>query len=209
MRTLVSLDIETTGLDPDRDAIIEIGIVRFQGTEIEQEWSTIINPGREIPAKITELTHITNDMAKRDGVPLWDALRQAQKVVGDAPIIGHNIQFDLGFLRKQRVFDRNEAIDTFELAGILVPHAGRYSLAATLGIELKDAHRALDDARASAELYMRIFERATELPHDVLDEITRMSEKSGWLLAPFRGAGRIATRADVAAPVGCRAMDYQ
>ncbi len=188
MRSLVSLDIETTGLDSDRDAILEIGIVRFNGSEIEQEWSTLINPGRDIPPKITEITHITNEMVKRDGIPLWDALRQAQKVVGDAPIIGHNIQFDLGFLRKQRVFDRNESLDTFELAGILVPHAGRYSLgslAASLGIVLKDAHRALDDARASAELYMRIFQRATELPTDVLEEITRMGEKSGWLLAPF------------------------
>ena len=67
------------------------------------------------------------------------------------PIVGHNVMFDLSFTRRQRVFQPNSAIDTFELAAILIPHAGQYSLSALareLGIELNDAHRALNRLRA-------------------------------------------------------------
>lgn len=188
MRTFVSLDLETTGLDPERDAIIEIGVVRFRGNDTLQEWSSIINPRRPIPPKITDLTGITEDMIEREGISLWDGLRHVQRIVGNAPIVGHNIAFDLGFLRRQNQFVSNPSIDTFELAGILVPHAGRYSLgalAAELGIQLPATHRALDDARVARQLYMRMFERAVNLPEDVLEEIVTHAERSGWSLAEF------------------------
>jgi DNA polymerase-3 subunit epsilon/ATP-dependent DNA helicase DinG len=188
MRTLVSLDIETTGLDPDRDVILEIGVVRFRGDEVLDEWSSLINPRRDIPPKIVELTGITPEMVARDGIPLWDGLREAQRVVGNAPIVGHNIAFDLNFLRRQRQFVANPSIDTFELAGILVPHAGRYSLgalASELGITLPATHRALDDARVAHALFQKVFDRAVALPHDTLDEIVQHAERSGWSLAEF------------------------
>ncbi len=188
MRTLVSLDIETTGLDPERDAIIEIGVVRFRGDDVLDEWSSIINPRRPIPQKIVDLTGITQEMIDRGGLSLWEGLRHAQRIVGNAPIVGHNIAFDLSFLRKQNQFVSNPSIDTFELAGILVPHAGRYSLgalAAELGIRLPATHRALDDARVAHQLYVKVFERATTLPTDVLEEIVGHAERSGWSLATF------------------------
>jgi DNA polymerase-3 subunit epsilon/ATP-dependent DNA helicase DinG len=188
MRTLVSLDLETTGLDPDRDAIIEIGIVVFRGWEVLEAWSSLIDPQRPIPHKITELTHITDDMVKREGVQLWDGLRVSQRLVGTAPIIGHNILFDLGFLRKHKLFVQNASLDTFELASILVPHAGRYSLgalAAELGVKLTDAHRALNDAHATHQLYMKVFDRAVELPREVVDEISKQADLSGWVLSDF------------------------
>ena len=70
MRTLVSLDIETTGFDNERDAILEIGLVKFRGEEILEEWSSVINPRRPIPPKITELTGIDDAMAAK-GADLW------------------------------------------------------------------------------------------------------------------------------------------
>lgn len=188
MRTLVSLDIETTGLDPERDAILEIGVIVFRGGEVVDEYSSLINPGRPIPAKITELTGITDAMVERDGVPLWDALAETQRLCGNAPIIGHNIAFDLGFLRRQRVLATNPSIDTFELASILIPHAGRYSLGALgreLGITEPATHRALDDARVTRQLYLRVFDRAVALPQEALGEITEHAERSGWGLAGF------------------------
>ena len=187
MRTLVSLDIETTGFDNERDAILEIGLVKFRGEEILEEWNSIINPRRPIPPKITELTGIDDAMAAK-GMDLWPALSEMSRICGNAPIIGHNIQFDLGFLRKQRQLERNASLDTFELAGILVPHAGRYSLgalAAELGITLPATHRALDDARVAHQLYLKVFDRALELTQDVTDEITTMADRSGWQLADF------------------------
>ncbi len=65
MRTLIALDLETTGLDPERDAVIEIGAVRFRGARVEDEWSTLINPGRPIPPFISELTGIDDLMVAR------------------------------------------------------------------------------------------------------------------------------------------------
>ena len=187
MRTLVSLDIETTGLDGERDAILEIGIVKFKGEDILEEWSSLINPRRPIPPKIVELTGITDEMAQT-GADLWPALHETSQFVGNATVIGHNIGFDLGFLRKQKQLERNASIDTFELASILVPHAGRYSLgalAAELGITLPATHRALDDARVTHQLYLKVFERAVELPQETADEIASMADRSGWLLADF------------------------
>jgi DNA polymerase-3 subunit epsilon/ATP-dependent DNA helicase DinG len=188
MRTFVSLDIETTGLDPDRDAILEIGVVKFRGDDVLDEWDAIIDPARPIPAKITELTGITPEMVQREAISLWGGLREVQRIVGNAPIIGHNIGFDLGFLRRQRAFTNNLSIDTFELASILVPHAGRYSLgalAAELGITLPATHRALNDARVAHQLYLRVFERASELQRETLDEICRIADMSGWTLSDF------------------------
>ncbi len=191
MRTLVSLDIETTGFDPERDAILEIGIVRFRGEDVLEEWSSLIDPQRPVPHKITELTGITDDMVKREGISLWDGLGKAQQIIGNAPIIGHNIAFDLGFFRSLKtppLFTKNTALDTFELASILVPHAGRYSLgalAAELGISLPESHRAMADARTAHQLYLRIFERAVALPPKIVEEISAHASLSGWTLADF------------------------
>ncbi|MCS6773998.1 MAG: exonuclease domain-containing protein [Thermoflexales bacterium] len=191
MRTLVSLDIETTGTDPERDAILEIGIVHFRGEEVLEEWRCIVDPNRPIPPKITELTGITDDLVAREGRPLGEALRQAERIIGNTTIIGHNIAFDLGFFQKLKyppAFAKNPTLDTFELSSILVPHAGRYSLgalAAELGIPLENTHRALDDARTAHRLYLRLFERALDLPQTVLDEILAMSNLSNWALADF------------------------
>ena len=188
MRTFVSLDLETTGLDSERDAIIEIGIVKFRGDEVLEEWGSLINPGREIPPKIEELTGISNQMVRDEGIPLYKGLAEAARIIGKLPIVGHNVMFDIGFMRRQRMLMDNPAIDTFELAGILIPHAGQYSLSALareLNIDLTDAHRALNDAQATYQLYQKIFERAVELPRDVLEEITDHARRSGWTLADF------------------------
>jgi len=191
MRTLVSLDIETTGVDPERDRIIEIGIVRFRGETVLEEWSSLVDPQMPIPQRITELTGITDAMVQQEGIPLWRALSEAQQVIGNAPIIGHNIGFDLGFFRNLSTpppFIKNASIDTFELAGLLVPHAGRYSLGAlahALNIHLLESHRALADARTAHQLYLKLFERAMSLPQEVVQEISAFAERSGWALADF------------------------
>lgn len=191
MRTLVSLDIETTGVDPARDAIIEVGIVRFRGDEILETWSALVNPNRPIPARIVELTGITDAMVQREGLSIGEVVRILERKIGDTPIVGHNIGFDLSFFQSLKyppAFLRNSAVDTFELSSILVPHAQRYaleSLALLLGIPLDGAHRALNDARAAAMLYQKLFERALALPREVVDEISQFATQSNWSLAPF------------------------
>jgi DNA polymerase-3 subunit epsilon/ATP-dependent DNA helicase DinG len=188
MRMHVSLDLETTGLDNARDAILEIGVVKFRGDEVVEEWQALIDPGRSIPPNITQLTGITDEMVRSDGIPLHRAFREVNDIVGDLPVVGHSVNFDLGFMRAHRQLATNRPVDTFELASILVPHAGRYSLgslAKELGIELPATHRALDDARVAHRLFVKCFERAAALPKPVLEEIARVATMSNWTLVDF------------------------
>lgn len=182
MSTFVALDIETTGLDSQKDAIIEIGAVRFNGRRIEGDWTTLLNPGRAIPPFISQLTGITNEMIAQ-APPLRDVLADLEDFVGDAPIVGHNVSFDLSFMRRKGVFQYNDAIDTYEMAAVLLPGAKRYNLGAlaqALAVPLPATHRALDDALVTHGIYMRLHEIALDLPIDLLAEIVRVSEPLEW-----------------------------
>ena len=103
MRSIVAIDIETTGLSPDRDVIIEIGVVKFKGHRVEDEWSTVINPGRHIPEFITGLTGIT-DAETRNAPKLLEIAPDLEAFVGDAPVLGHSVRFDLSFLQRIGLF---------------------------------------------------------------------------------------------------------
>jgi len=182
MPTFVALDIETTGLDPQRDAILEIGAVRFNGRRVEHEWSNLLNPGRPVPPFITQLTGITNDMVAQ-APPIQAVIADLVDFVGNAPILGHNVSFDLSFLRRYGVLELNEVIDTYEMASVLLPGAGRYNLGALaqfLAVPLPATHRALDDALATHGLYLRLHDLALDLPIELLAEIVRLGESLEW-----------------------------
>jgi ATP-dependent DNA helicase DinG len=187
-RVYVALDIETTGLDSERDAILEIGAVRFKGHQVYDTFSTLINPERPIPYKIQQLTGITP--ADVNSAPRLDeVLPKLGRFVGDNPIMGHNVNFDLGFLRRQGLFEQHPSIDTFELASILLPYAGRYGLTHLLDyLDIKispedQAHRALDDAQATRRLFEALLDQARRLDGRIIEEVARISGKSDWPLA--------------------------
>jgi len=178
MTTIVALDIETTGLDLDGDEITEIGAVKFNERRIEGEWHSLINPGRRIPQQITQLTGITDAMV-RNAPRIHDIADDLESFVGDLPVLGHNVKFDLGFLRKKGILKTNESLDTYDMASVLMPTAGRYrlgSLAQSLGILLPATHRALDDARVTHALYMKLYDEAMNLPLDLLSEIISLGD---------------------------------
>lgn len=182
MPSIVALDLETTGLDSKSDAIIEIGAVRFNSRRVEDEFSTLINPGRQIPNFITKLTGITNAMV-RNSPSIQEVLPQLENFVGDLPILGHNVKFDLSFMREQGVFRHNDGLDTYDMASVLLPSAGRYNLGALgqhLGILIPATHRALDDAKVTHALYTQLYDRAMELSLDILAEIVRLGEHVDW-----------------------------
>ena len=182
MNSLVVIDIETTGLDEDRDAIIEVAAVQFKSHRVEDEWSSLINPNRHIPDFITNLTGI-DDAMLRQAPRFRDIAHELESFVGDSPIVGHNVKFDLAFLRKAGLFEFNEAVDTYELASVLLPTASRYNLGALgrqLGIPLPATHRALDDTRVTHVVYNKLLERAMELPIDLIAEIIRLCEPIDW-----------------------------
>jgi DNA polymerase-3 subunit epsilon/ATP-dependent DNA helicase DinG len=200
---IVALDLETTGLNPAHDAIIEIGAVRFQGDEVLDEWSSLVNPGRSVPSFITHLTGITQNEV--DSAPgLRQVLPAVERFVGDAPVLGHNVGFDLGFLQRQRILASNEGIDTYEIASVMLPNASRYGLgplAGLLGISLPATHRALDDARVTHAVYMQLWERALEMPLNTLAEIARNAGHVNWAGAPFfRAVMKIRSREAFVSP---------
>ena len=181
-KTLVALDLETTGLEPDRDAIIEIGAVKFKGGRVEAEFSSLVNPNRKLTPFITRLTGITDSMLV-NAPRLPALLPKLEAFVGDAPVVGHNVQFDLGFVRARGILRYNDALDTYDLASVLLPSAGRYNLGAlgkTLGITLPATHRALDDSRVTVAVYHALYQKALQLPLDVLAEIVQLGQEISW-----------------------------
>jgi DNA polymerase-3 subunit epsilon/ATP-dependent DNA helicase DinG len=179
---IVALDLETTGLDPRRDEIIEVGAVRFAGSRVIDTFTTLLNPGRPIPAFITQLTKITDDMVS--GQPRFSEIAPAlSRFIGDSPVVGHNVGFDLGFLQARRLARHNQPLDTHELAAVALPSAGRYGLAAladALGIPVPVSHRALPDATTTHQVYLRLRETIQTFPPALVAEIVRIGKHLEW-----------------------------
>ncbi|NLX44057.1 MAG: 3'-5' exonuclease, partial [Chloroflexi bacterium] len=150
-RTYVALDVELTGLDRQRDEIVEIAMVRFRGDEVLDTFSSLVYTRRPISTRVAQLTGLSSE--DLINAPRLEQLRgQILRFVSNYPVVGHSIETDLYFMEKQGLSLQNVAIDTFELASILVPEANTYSLAALselLGQPIDEAHRALPDAMAT------------------------------------------------------------
>ena len=153
------IDIETTGLSPAREKITEIAIVLHDGEKITGEFSTLINPEKKIPYRITRMTGINNQMVKNEP-KFYEVARQIVDLTQDRIIVGHNVRFDYGFIRaefKSLGYDfQRDTLDTVKLSRKLIPGKRSYSLGklcASLGIENRARHRALGDALATTELF--------------------------------------------------------
>ncbi len=200
--TFVALDLETTGLEPARDAIIEIGAVKFKGDRVEAEFSALVNPGRKLPPFITRLTGISDAMLLNQP-RLAEVLPRLAAFVGDSPVVGHNIQFDLSFLRAHGALKYNDAIDTYDLAAVLMPTAARYNLGAIgkeLGNTQHTAHRALADCQATAAIFRQLLHKAGALPLELLAELVHLGQDIDWGAAlVFQSALRARSKETVAA----------
>src|SRR5258708_5272213 len=208
---LVAIDLETTGLDPSTAQIIEIGAVKFQDNQVLDTYSTLVDPESQIPAKVTSITGITQE--KLLGAPkLREVLPQIKEFVGTAPLVGHNIEFDLRFLNKAGAFEANPSVDTYELASVVLPTTPRYNLNALMQ-ELNllpegDYHRALADALATARVYMALWDKLiNRLPLDVLRDIVEAAQALPWKGSPaFADALRARTQDSPADQVAHKAI---
>jgi len=183
--TYVIVDVETTGLDPQRDAIIEVAAITLRDHDILDEFTSLVNPHREIPAFITSMTGITTEMVA-DAPTMFTVRTRLRGVLGDNVLVGHNVDFDLGFLNEERLGVGNHRIDTITLASILVPEAGRYDLESLVHyLNLPDpnggqTHRAHDDAEQTVELFLALRERALALELWQLEEIVQAGRRIAW-----------------------------
>lgn len=158
----VVFDLETTGLSPTGDAITEIGAVKLKNGEEVGRFETFVNPERHIPEKITELTHITDDMVK-DAPVISQAIRDFYDFVGSAALVAHNAGFDTSFIRAAANANGLDFtfpyIDTLELSRTLVKDTKNHKLGTLtkyFDIKLENAHRACDDAAATAMLFLKL-----------------------------------------------------
>ncbi len=159
----VAFDLETTGLDAKRDAIIEIGAVRIRGGEVVDRFASFADPGRPLSAKTVSLTGITDQMLK--GAPRPEAaVASFLDWLGDAPLCAHNAAFDTGFVREYckksgRPFDPLY-IDTMVLSQYLCPDLHNHKLdtvATALGLPPFQHHRAYDDAAVCGQILWELF----------------------------------------------------
>ena len=187
----IALDLETTGLNAASDEIIEVGIARFRDGELVDQFQSLVDPLKPIPPEITQLTGIDQDDVA--GMPrIQDIVGDVARIVEDLPLVAHNAQFDVTFLGKHHPLKANLVIDTVELASIMLPSAPRYnlgSLTSAMGISLKRAHRAFDDALATGQFYWNLWQMLSQQPTSLLAEIIDASGRQKWdLRAVFQAA---------------------
>jgi DNA polymerase III epsilon subunit family exonuclease len=157
----VFLDLETTGLSPEMDEIIEIGAIRLNRSQINQAtFSTLVKPEKRIPRLITEINGITQGMVNEGGVPSADALSGFIEFIGDLPLVTFNADFDMGFLwnaaKRQGLAIENRYACALKLARRAWPGLPSYRLAdlAKIGnLSDDDTHRALGDCKRAVIIF--------------------------------------------------------
>ncbi len=183
----VVFDLETTGLKPNQDRIIEIGAVKISGGEIIDSYSTLVNPGVKITPKIASLTGIKN--TDLESAPAFtEVAEEFKEFIDGSVLVAHNISFDYGFLKEEYKRLNQDLpdftlIDTVELSRAILPDLKSYRLnrvANKLGISLENHHRAEDDANATAEIFMNYLNKIQKKEIDKLAGINRLSEEIDW-----------------------------
>ncbi|HYI25473.1 MAG TPA: exonuclease domain-containing protein, partial [Thermomicrobiales bacterium] len=196
----VAIDTETTGINPERDRLIEVAIVVY-GPEGEiDRYSQLIDPGRKLPLDIVRLTGITDDMLA--GAPSIDEVRSTiRNQIGTLPIVGHNVDFDVEMLQRAGISIPNRRIDTYRLATLLVPNQVSYSLlgvAEALSVPVDTLHRALPDAILAGEVMRKLASRLQEYDERTLNQAASFAQQAGW---PEAHLFRTAAGANLSGPL--------
>ena len=179
--TYVVFDLETTGFSPINNRIIEIGAVKVKEGEIIDSFSTFVNPKCRIPYQITELTTISDDMV-REAPSIDEILPEFIDFCKGSVLVAHNAPFDTSFIKKN-CRDLNisydfPVLDTVPLARYLYPELKKVKLnivAKHLGVALNNHHRAVDDAKCTADILLKCFEKLEE-ELDIHD-LTKLNEE--------------------------------
>jgi DNA polymerase-3 subunit epsilon len=184
--TFVVLDLETTGLQPGRDRITEVGAVKVRGGDVLGELRTFVHPGRPIPPAITAVTGITDAMV-RDAPPIGAVVPILREFLGPAVLVAHNARFDLSFLRAAWTatgagdYDP-VVVDTARLGRRLLRDEVRNCRLETLARHLRartmPEHRALTDARATVDVLHGLIERAGALGAVTLEDLRDLSRST-------------------------------
>lgn len=174
MKNYIVCDLETSGLDPQKDKIIEIAMIKVKDYSIVEAYQTLINPGIKLPFRITRLTGIS-DTELAASLTINEILPDIINFMEGIPMVGHNVEFDRSFLASLLGhLPFSTYLDTYELTKILFPHFNDYSLsglANQLNFNHRPCHRAMDDTIAAVELLSALLERAGKLDSAVLKHL--------------------------------------
>ncbi len=182
----VVFDIETTGLSPNNDKITEIGAVKIKDGKIVSEYSQLINPERKIPKKISQITGITDEMVYNKPT-IKEVLPDFIKFINDSVLVAHNSSFDMGFITKQlkqldcNLTINNAVLDTLQLTRELFTNLKSHKLnkvADYLDINLKNHHRAVDDSKATAEIFLKCLSILKEKGVKKLEDVNSLFSKN-------------------------------
>ncbi|BEP29336.1 PolC-type DNA polymerase III [Helicovermis profundi] len=179
----VVFDIETTGLSYKNSKITEIGAIKVVGGSIVDRFSELVNPEIMIPDNIVELTGITDEMVKNKET-IDKILPKFLQFVGDSPVVAHNAKFDVSFIkenaRKINAEFNPRVLDTLSLSRLLLKSIKRHKLSTVakhLKIKLENHHRAIDDALATAKIFIEFISRLKEKEINTLNEINEYALK--------------------------------
>ncbi len=182
--TYVVFDIETTGFSPVNNRIIEIGAVKVQGEKILDRYSTFVNPDVPIPFEIEKLTGI-NDAMVADAPGISEVLPQFLEFCEGAVLVAHNASFDMSFIVENSIRQGYPTdytyLDTMVISRVLLPHQNKHTLDAlckTFGVSLENHHRAVDDAEATAHIFLRFLSMLKEEKISTLRELNTFARPS-------------------------------
>ncbi|TMD26379.1 MAG: hypothetical protein E6I92_09620, partial [Chloroflexi bacterium] len=188
MPEYVALDLETTGLDPARDRVIEIGAVAFTPDQVTSTLEQLVDPGRAVPDTVLRLTGIKQEDLRGAARP-EDALRDLSEFLRGRQPVGHGARLDVEFLETAGLWDRSvQILDTLDIARILLPAAGSHSLpllSSEMGFSQPRPHRALDDADATRQLLLRLREEALALDEGLKEAMLALVAPYTWPVALF------------------------
>ncbi|HEY4027324.1 MAG TPA: helicase C-terminal domain-containing protein [Candidatus Dormibacteraeota bacterium] len=184
----VALDLETTGLDPERDRVIEVGAVVFTADAVSSKLGKLTDPGRTVPDAVLRLTGITPaDLVGAPAAPI--VLNELAELLPGRQTVGHGARLDVDFMVAAGIWPRDrEILDTLDIARILMPGAQSHSLpvlAVELGLDQPRPHRALDDADATRQLFLRLRELAAAMDERLKDAMLALVAPYGWAIASF------------------------
>ena len=184
----VALDLETTGLDPERDRVIETGAVAFDTERVIETLERLADPRRSVPDAVLKLTGIDRDELER-APSSRAALEELAEFLRDRQPVGHGARLDVEVLAAAGLWpEGREILDTLDLARILLPEAPSHSLSALageLGLEQPRPHRALDDADATRQLLLKLRELAAGLDEGLKESMVALVAPYGWPVASF------------------------
>jgi Rad3-related DNA helicase/DNA polymerase III epsilon subunit-like protein len=183
-----ALDLETTGLDPARDRVIEVGAVAFTPEQVTTTLERLVDPGRAVPETVLRLTGIRQEELRGAASPESALGELAEFLRGRQPV-GHGARLDVDFLSAAGLWDPDtEILDTLDVARILLPSAASHSLpllATEMGFNQPRPHRALDDADATRQLLLRLREEAASLDETLKESMLALVAPYGWSIARF------------------------